>query len=181
LKLTVNKSSANFNAVRWLTNAIYKGKDDKERLKMVAVINGCGYATDGRRMHVVEDVGIENGAYKVLKDTKQEIVFETCTLATPNYPAVIPKPDVLSEPLKVQAYVSGESGNKYAALAALARGSPAEYVFAIDDLLGALDITKFGNDEFEFQWTTRERRNVLVVKYTVLGLARKAVIAELTS
>jgi hypothetical protein len=131
-------------------------------------------------MHVVKDVGIENGVYKVLKDTKQEVLLETCALKPPNYLAVIPELSCLTEPLKVQVSVTDLSRNQAAVVMALARGFPAGFTVALDALLGALDIKKFDSNEFYFRWTTDARKVVLVVDYMECGVVRKAVIAGIS-
>jgi hypothetical protein len=178
--LTIGKSHPAFYTVHWLAKAVYKGTD-REQLSVITVKDGKGYATDGKRMHIAEGIDLKEGVYKIHRNTKQEIVLETCDVTPPLYDRVIPESDRLSELLRIATDISFGGIQEGAVVFALARSSPSEVQVHLGYLLDALDIEESHANEFCVQWSTKGDWRTLVIAYKSLYGLRKAVVAGVSA
>jgi hypothetical protein len=174
-KVSVERCNTSvFTELGWLAKAM--GKDiDRPVYTVISVIGGKGYATDGRRMHIVEKVGIADGVYKITRNTRQVIELEPADIKPPDYKRVIPKPREVSQPVEIAAD-GYESGVKEGSVVmALARACTLPCCFNLTYLLGALDIEDSGVGAFTFRWKDGTC-GPLVVEYRSTCSRRKALV-----
>ena len=80
--ITLDKHDAEFSKISWCALAINK-KDSREFCRYIRLDTECLLtATDGKRMHQVQDFsmeGMEPGAYEVVKQTKTMLVLAHST------------------------------------------------------------------------------------------------------
>jgi hypothetical protein len=177
--LTISKSCLSFSAVRWLAKVVSKAAS-REVTTILCVTGEKGYATDNKRLHIADGVGIADGTYKILKNTEQEVTLETCDITPPLYNTVIPEPDELSEPLKVTPCFGSHGIQAGVIVLAFARSSPPEVNVDLDCLLDALDIGKPTSGTFYFRWTLTGSHRILVIDYASSYGARRAVLSVLS-
>jgi hypothetical protein len=173
--LAIGKSNAAFHEIRWLAKAVDKGV---EPLSVITVKDKKGYATDGKRMHIVEGIDIKDGVYRVIKNTGREVELEKCLIKPPLYERVIPESGRLSEPLEITTeWCRDEGAREGNIVLRFARGSPAEVKVNLVHLLEALDIKEACAEVFYFQWLKEGAYRTLVVSYKSLHGLHKAVLA----
>jgi len=72
--ITIDRhDTVEYKDISWVIAA---RSDTKDIMKNIKVEDTCIIATDGYRMHIA-NCGLPNGTYSVIKDTKQEIIFNT--------------------------------------------------------------------------------------------------------
>lgn len=70
---TTNKSLV--DNLSFLSKALVKKGDNRFHVTHIKVSDGTGHATDGRRAHIVNEMGIEDGFYKIVKTTKTKAEY----------------------------------------------------------------------------------------------------------
>jgi hypothetical protein len=128
---------------------------------LLSAIAGKGYATDGRRMHIVKDVGVADGVYRIAQNTKDAITLEPSTVTPPPYEQVIPKADELSRPFEIVAYGLEAGAKAWRVLMALAqidlaKTLPTPRIFNLNFVLDALDIEQSGEGVYGISITNLE-------------------------
>jgi hypothetical protein len=90
--------------------------------------DGTGYATDGKRLHIVKDAGVAQGSYFVVKNTQTVVALDGAEIPQLPYQKVIPTDEELSAVEKVVLGGGPVEHDTWCFVARIARECPHEFV-----------------------------------------------------
>jgi hypothetical protein len=178
-----------FMKLRWLAKALERGKDAQQNdaqawRTVIAVRGGKGYASDGKRMHIVEHIGIDDGTYYVTKSNVGAVTLAPADARVPNYEALLSGFNALSEPVTVAVVGDTPGAMEGCLIMSFAKAFPLPHIFDLDYLRDALDIEESRADTYTFRWQAKRSAATLVVEYETASHPfygpRKAVVVSLT-
>ena len=97
--LKIDKNDSRLKAVRFLASAM-NPKDLRFHTSHFKVESGQGISTDGHRLHVVNDIPLEDGFYAIHKNTKTMVLIEKAYDLNNNVGSFPSTEDIIKKPEK---------------------------------------------------------------------------------